>query len=331
MSWPLGLKDDNIGLVDLSSAKFMLAIKAQALDEFGDQVVAEARGGAVALAHLGSSDGKEQQQHLDLPLSPLPAYSVTAISPDGEYLALSTARLGGLWELTTGKRIGLIPGFTDAAWDDKGVLYVDVPKEGSAERHLAEISTTEKIVKNLPYLVNEHTHMRYGRLTDWKMDEKGKTWTLSMYEPSTNKVLWNRVFPERQFSYTASYGQRDLIFNFSLESRTCKDLLKANPTLAAQAQSIKDKKAGRLIQVLDGSSGVEKGSLVVELSANFAGTDGLNRAGDLLYIEGRDGRTAVYSLSAGVQVRSLIGEVRAVDPDTGRVFSANRIGEGRCV
>jgi hypothetical protein len=186
----------------------------------------------------------------------------------------------------------------------------------------------DRVLKNLPFKVTDETHMRYGRLTDWKMDDKKKSWTLSMYDPATDKVIWNRTFPEKHFSYTSSFGERDLIFNFQLDSNSAKEALKANATLAAQAQSIKDKKSARLIQIRDGNTGVEVGSLVVELPPNFAGTDGLNRVGDVLYVAGIDGRTAAYSIATGKQVRDLIGHVRALDPETGRVFTANRIGEG---
>jgi len=67
---------------------------------------------------------------------------------------------------------------------------------------------------------------------------------------------------------------------------------------------------------------------VVELPPNYAGTDGINRAGDLLYVAGVDDRTAVYSMATGKQVRELVGYVITLDAGTGRVFTANRVGEG---
>ena len=170
--------------------------------------------------------------------------------------------------------------------------------------------------------------MRYGRLTDWKFDEKKKSWTLALHDPADDKVVWTRNFPDRYFSYTASYGDRDLIFKFDLDSHTAKEAMKAAPALTAQAQAIRAKKSGALIKVLSGTTGEDAGSLVVELPANFSGTDGLNRAGDLLYVQGSDDRTAVYSISTGKQVLDLIGYVKALDPATGRVLTANRVGEG---
>jgi WD40 repeat protein len=322
-----GLKDDQIGIEDFANPKSMVVLKARAADEYNGTIVAESRGGALVLGDTKNLDPKSQK-YVNLPTSKLSGYTVAALSPDGKYLAVSTNHLGAIWNVATGKQLGLIHGFTDAAWTEQNTLYVDIPKEGEVERHIAQISMTEKILKNLSYKVTPEAHMRYGRLTDWKMDEKKKSWILSMYDPATDQALWSHTFPEKYFRYTSSYGGRDLIFNFELNSNSAKDALKSNATLAAEVQTVSDKKSARLIQILDGNTGAEVGSLIVELPPNFAGTDGFNRVGDTLYVEGVDGRTSVYSIATGKKDREFTGLVRALDPGTGRIFSATRLGEG---
>ena len=303
------------------------AFETRALDEFDGTMVGEALGGALVVAQIGNPD-MNQQKHIFLPLSPLPSGQSAALSKDGKYLALSTLHRGGVWDVATGKQLAVVHGFTDASWDDADTVYMDVPKDMDVERHITQISMTTRVSKDLSYKVTDETHMRYGRLTDWKQDDKKKTWTLSQYDPATDKTQWTRSFPDRYFTYTASYGSRDLIFSFPLSSHTAKDALKANEALESEAQSIKNKSLGRLIQILDGKNGEEDGSLVVELPPNYAGTDGLNRAGDLLYVAGVDDRTTVYSIASGKRIRDLIGYVMALDPSTNRVFTANRVGEG---
>jgi hypothetical protein len=322
-----GVKEDAVSLADLGTVKLLAEMKFPALDEYDGMVAAEAAGGALVLAPLGMADAKLQTR-VDLPLSPLPNSPVAALSADGRYLALSTRRRGGIWDLSTGARVGLLKGFTDATWDEDDVLFMDVAKDGPTERHIAQVKMATKSVSNLTYKVDDETHMRFGRLTDWKQDEKKKTWTLSMYEPATDKLLWSRNFPDKSFSYTASYGNRDLIFNFKLDSHVAKDALNQSAALSEEANAVKKKDEGRLIEVLDGRTGEKVGSLVVELPLNYAGTEWLNRAGDLLYVQGVDDRTSVYSMATGKRVRELIGYVRAVDAETGRVMTGNRIGEG---
>jgi hypothetical protein len=322
-----GLKDYRVGLVDLTTERVLQGAKTPALDEYDSSLVAESRGGAVVVATIGDLD-MSKQHHVLLPPSPLPFYPTAALSPDGRYLAVSAGRVGGIWETKTGKQVGLLRGFSDAVWTDNETLFMDIPKEDEVERHIGKLSMTAKAVTNLTYKVTDETHMRYGQLTDWKLDEKKKNWTLSLYNPATDAVVWSKNFPDRYFSYTASYGSRDLIFDFTLSTHTAKEALKENATLAAEAQAIKDKKTARLIKVLDAKTGEEAGALVVELPPNFGGIDGLNRCGDLLYVAGVDDRTAVYSISTGKRVRDLIGYVGAVDAGSGRVFTSNRVGEG---
>jgi WD40 repeat protein len=322
-----GLKDYQVGLVDLNTDKLLMATKTPALDAYDNLIVAESRGGAVVVAAIGETDASKQR-HVMLPLSPLPYYPTAAFSPDGRYLALSAGKYGGVWDATSGKQLAYVHGFSDAAWTDSTTLFMDIPKENEVERHIAKMSMISKSVTSLSYKVTDEGHMRYGQLTEWKQDEKKKTWTLSLYDPATEAMIWNRSFPDRYFTYTASYGNRDLIFNFNLDTHTGKEAVKGNPALAAEANTVKDKKAARLIKVLDAKTGDDVGSLVVELPPNYAGTDGLNRCGDLLYVAGVDDRTAVYSISTGKRLRDVIGYVGAVDAATGRVFTSNRIGEG---
>jgi hypothetical protein len=321
-----GLKDYGVALGDLSAQKFLLLLKTHAIDEDEGAFVGETNNGTLGIAHLGQTD-KSTQQYVHLPLSPLPGGARAALSGDGRYLAVSTRMRGGVWNVETGKMTAELQGFTDASWSEDGTLYMDVPKDKSVERHIAQLSRAGKL-ESLAYKLDDETRIRYGRLTEWKLDEKKKSWTLSMKDPADNKVLWSRSFPDRYFTYTSSYGDRDLIFNFQMGSHTAKEAVKADATLAQQLQAIKKKDNARLIKILDGKTGADGGMLVVELPANYEGTDGLNRAGDLLYVEGVDDRTKVYSLKTGKQERELTGGVWALDPATGRVFTANRVGEG---
>jgi WD40 repeat protein len=322
-----GMKDYAIALYDLGSQKVLMAEKTAALDEYDGTVAGESQGGTLVTVPLNNLTAQAEAK-VELPTSPLPFSPVAALSPSGRYLALSTRRRGGIWDLTTGRRIAILAGFTDAAWGDAATVFLDTAKDGNVERHIEQISTATMSAKKLTYKLDDETHMRYGRLTDWKLDERKKNWTLSVYDPATDKAVWSRSFPDRYFSYTSSYGNLDLIFSFELNSHVAKEALKTNPALQAEVQAIKDKASARLIQVLDGTTGEDRGMLVVELPPNYAGTNGLNRSGDLLYAEGVDDRTAVYEVSTGKKVRNLIGYVRAVDTATGRVFTANRVGEG---
>ncbi len=316
----------DVGLADPANAKLLIAVKSHALDEYDGEVVTETNRGNVALNKL-TATGSDPKAVVELPVSPLARLHAASLSDDGRYLAMSTRYRGGVWDLRTGMQISMLHGFTDAAWTANDTLYVDVAKQLDSPRHIGELSLETRSLRTTDYKVDEETHMRYGRLTDWKLNEKKNTWTLAMCDPATNAKLWRREFPEKHFGYTASFGDRDLIFLFDLKSKTAKESLKANSKLADAASTIKNKDAARLIQVIDGKTGTDAGAVVLEMPPNFDNVDGINRAGDLLYVTGGDYRTTVYSLASGKQVRQLFGAVTALDPETGRVCTSNRVGE----
>jgi Peptidase family M48 len=57
------------------------------------------------------------------------------------------------------------------------------------------------------------------------------------------------------------------------------------------------------------------------------GVQGINVAGDKLYLSSDDNRTMVYALSTGTQLRQFFGYVIALDPATGRICIVNRRDE----
>lgn len=321
-----GAKDFNAGLGDARTSKVLVGFKARALDEYDGSVISETAGGGVGLLPLPEVYEKPKKI-VELPLSPLATLRAVSASPSGRYLAASTHYRGAIWDMLTGKQIFLVHGFTDAAWVNDDTVYLDMPKQLNMDRHIAEVSLAKHSAKNEPYKTDDQTHMRYGRLTEWEQDPKKKTWTLSLHDPADDKVIWQREFRDAHLGYTASYGDRDLLFSFGLKTTTAKEAFKADPKLIEEAAAIKNKDGAQLLQVVNGKTGELAGSMVLELPLSYAGIDGVNRAGDLMYVTGQEGRTAVYSITTGKELRKVFGAVVALDPATGRVCTANRVGE----
>jgi hypothetical protein len=180
--------------------------------------------------------------------------------------------------------------------------------------------------KKLSYAIDDKVHMNFGQLTEWKQLKKGG-WELTVHNLADAAVLWTKTFPDSSPKYTESYSGRELLFTSLLKLNSVKELLKQNPTLAAEAAGVKDKDNGRLIDVVDRTTGKSDAQMVLELPPNFNGTGGLNRAGDLLYMTSSDNRTVVYSLATGKQLRQIFGRVVAIDPESQRVCTVNRRDE----
>lgn len=331
-----GLKDYEIGLANLDAGTIVMGSRTGAFDMHNGVVAGENVDGTVYTASLEpDSKGAMQLAHirrLNLPLSPLSREQTTSLSHDGRYLALSSRTRGAVWDTETGKQVFLLFGFKSSSWSDDGMMYAQFtdkkkPSDAKQENQLvASVNPLTKTTKPMDYKLDDTTRMRYGRLMEWKSGAK-HSWTLNMHKLSDDSVVWTRAFPDGGPWYTQSFGERDLIFSFPLTYAEIKARIKADATLSAEAAGVKIRDDGRLVEIVNADTGKTQAQMVLQLPPNFSGTEGLNRAGDLLYVTGADNRTMVYSLQTGKQLRDLFGRVAALDPDTGRVCVANRRDE----
>jgi len=319
------LKEPGTGLADVHTEKFILRSRGAALDSWNGYLTAEDNDGSVMLAKLKDGSVTEKQR-VALPLSPLGRLRVSAISPSGKYIALSTRNHGGVWDLTTGREQFLLPGFTGATWKTDDALYVELPKVGDKERAVSEISLSKRAANNLSYKMDDKLHLSYRLLSEWK--DMGKSgFQFLLHNPADNAVVWGKTFPDGTPRYTRSVGGGNLLFTSQLKLGSVKTRVKANPTLATEAAGVKVKDNGRLLEVVETTTGKSLAEMVFELPLNYDGTEGLNSAGDLLYMTASDNRTVVYSLSTGKQLRQIFGTVIAIDYDSQRVCTVNRRDE----
>jgi hypothetical protein len=261
-----------------------------------------------------------------MPLSPLAPARSASISPNGRYLALSARTRGAVWDLANGKQIFLVRGFRSSWWTPEGKLFAEftqTDKEHPAV--VAELTPVPLLAKNTTYKLPEQTHLESNHLLEWKQDKK--VWTLTAYSPADLSVKWTRQFAEGRPGYTTNDGDTDLIFSDLLVSPAAKEKLRINPVLKEQADAVKQKQAGRLIEVVNADDGTARAQVVVEVPLTYEGVGGFNRAGDLLYLSTGDNRTIVYSLKTGGQLRQFFGSVVAADTGSEEICSINRRDE----
>ena len=119
----------------------------------------------------------------------------------------------------------------------------------------------------------------------------------------------------------------EIVFSFPLETDAGKELLTSKPGLSAQSELIKNKDAGRIIQVVNSVNGDVLHELVIEVPLTYEGVRGINVVGSNLYLSSEDNRTMVYSLSTGAQLRQFFGSVIALDAASERICTINRRDE----
>ncbi len=318
-----GYKDFALSLLDADTGKVILGSEGGALDIWnGGLMAAENRDGRIWVGKIkgGKLKGMGEVPPPESQLAQL--YSV-AMSPDGRYLALSTRTRGGLWNLNTGKRMMLMRGF-HAAWSGDDLL-MEFPKRDNQDAMLVDASMTTMHAKPTTYAIGD-MHVQYAILGEWK-DAGKHAQDLVVHRMSDGSELWRRTFSEGQPYYTESFGWKNMLFSFHLNSSYAKGQIKADATLAAEAAAVKKKDDGRFIEIVDAATGKTEASVVVSMSKAYSGTDGLNRVGDHLYATTADNRTQVFSLKDGHELREVFGRVWADNADTGRVCINNREDE----
>lgn len=315
--------DYSVGLADLGAEKFIAHSTTPALDLWNSQFVAEDRDGSLSLVNLGE---KFEAYKIPLPLSPLGRLNSVSLSPDGKYIAVSNRTRGGIWDVATGRRMVLLRSFDRSAFRDDNIFYAEFRKQDKVDRGINHFSAPYNKAEPASYKEDDHTRMLAGNLLEGKNKDKNKS-ELIAHDLATNAVLWSRAFDHDSPAYTTNFGGPELIFSWLLKSEGGKAELKAQPSLADQATTIKEKDNARLIEIVDNLNGTILAKAVVEIPAEYVGVGGVNRVADLLYVTSDDNRTMVYSLDNAKQLRQIFGQVVAADPASRRICTANRRDE----
>jgi len=314
-----------VAIADVFTLRMPFAAKTAAVDVVADSVVNENLDGSLYLTKLGSKTPSDAI-HANLPVSQLAALRTSALSPDGRYLAISARTRGGIWDMNAGKQIFLVYGFRSCWWTPDGRLLAELSGRGADHpRAIGDLSPATKQAHTLTYKLPEKAYLGNGHLFEWKSDKR--TWTFAAYSPANMSAEWIRQFTDDRPGYTLNDGDNDLIFSYLLQSSLAKEKLKTDSTLKGQADAIKQKAAGRLIEIVNSADGTTRAQVVVEVPLTYEGVNGFNHVGDLLYLSVGDNRTIVYSLKTGAQLRQIFGYVVDVDQASQTICITNRHDE----
>ena len=316
-------------LVDMETSHFLFGSYSTALDLWRGHVATEQPDGAIALGTMREKQ-VEWTSRMALPDSRLGALRAVDLSPDGKFLAYSTRDRGGVWDLASGKLLGLLRPFSAVHWTGNATLVGEFEKSAKQDRRLMafNLASHENHEVNVTVSDDEKddAHMWYQSFAEWK-NGKGHSQQLIYHRLEDGIILWTRDFPDGYPRWTQSYGGQDLIFSFPLNTDAAKSAMAQDAALKAEASAIRKKEDGRLIEVVDAGTGKTLARMVFEMPGDYEGTNGLNRAGDQLYVTGGDNRTLVYSLKTGKQLWQAYGWVRALDTVKQRVCVVNRSDE----
>lgn len=318
-----GGEQNNLLLMNLENQKVLALPNAHSLDMWESSIALEAPDGGVV---LGAYDGAKPIQPLGkqvLPLSPLGSTRVIELSPDGRYLAISGKSRGAVWDLTTGRRMFLLRGFTGAAFHSDGNLYLDFPKFEKADRGIVKTGLDHDAMTKVDYTVSDSSLMRAGQLMEWKNAGHDK-FLLTVRDPATGKELWNRTFEKAKPGVSRNYADNNLLFVWRTSSDAGKAELKNHPELAAQVTALKDKDAALLIEVVSIDKGEVLKSVVIVRPSAYDGVDDLNEVQDTILVSTSDNRVLLYSTKTSALTKQVFGYVVGIDRQTGLFCVKNR-------
>jgi hypothetical protein len=321
------LKSAAVGALDLESGKVVVASATAPMDIYGTLVARQTPTGGVQVDNLAKPQDKAE--FIQLPLSEVDNLEVAETSPDGKYLVLSTKTLGGLWNLTTGKRMAQIRPFVNAFFANDSTVYFDFRKQGETARTQGMIDFATGKSKEMGFTLSDKA-LAWGDLfLEPKGPVKDAPNELEARDAVTNQVLWSKKFKFDLPAYLGCVCEQVLPFWWYLEEPGAKEELDANPALKPAAAAVQDKQSGIILEVVDKRSGAVRTSAILQ-DKHSAETQykyvwrTVSVLKDYALVRGAEQTTAIYHLPEGVRSGEFFGEVIARSSASGWVIVASK-------
>jgi len=347
------LKDYAVGLLDPIQGKVLTAARLPAIDAFDSTVALEDATGGVAVAQIGTAGSK----HIALSLGPLPVPTAAAFSSDGKYLAVSLTNRAMIWNLESGKQVKMVRPFRSAWIDNTDQLVglfpqfmklepaeLELALEPFASTNLAKPEDTDKQLHDLQYSLkpmdkkeaSEHRGLQIDRNAQGQVIfRSGKDMapdrhvTLEVKNMKTQTVAWSRDYPTEAPACWPAEDNR-LILAWDISTLTAKSDLGRFPALQKQADALKDRKKGLLVETVTADSGAPLEQVVVPEADFSRGWNDSRRvmvSGKFVIAGGEDRVTGIFRLEDGSKVGEFIGSAVASNATLGMIAAVNRDNE----
>ncbi|HKP68893.1 MAG TPA: M48 family metalloprotease [Pyrinomonadaceae bacterium] len=326
-----------VGVYDLKAKKYILANKKSALDVYGNVFAAERKNGEVALYTMGTN---QPIASVNLPASPLSGLRASAVSADGNWLAISDRSRGAAWNLQTGERVLHIRAFRGSHFTSDGKAYADFPKQDNVERSIALMDLKNASVTAVGNLTSEDNVRQHGQYLlirksneEKKPDvekDKGKDkkdrevttdggeereksvgyrgTTVEMRDVVDGKTLWTRKFVDETPEYFINQDEGVIGLHWRLSTKAAKAIIAADPRLTAKAAQMSEKVGDLLVEFVDAKTGKVTGHFFLETNEGSIRVEGLSSSGDYLMVGDSSNRMLVYSIASGELLYRFVGD-----------------------
>jgi hypothetical protein len=313
-----------VGVMDLTKGQITRGLTTRAVDIFDDVLVAERGSGEMGLYAVANN---QLQQQTAMPATRLGRLRSWAASPDLKWIAASERTRGAVWEVARGRRVFHVRGFRGAAIDDAGRAVLDMPKSLSLDRQMVQLNgangeeTSAVAVKDVyaaqygDLLVVRTPVRQGGRLADG--------FTLDVRDARSATPLWTKKFGTESPVVNADPVSGRIVLGWSAATSSLRGDLRRDPGLRARLDELEDTQGDQILQVFDGRTGQQAGTVMVETGRRSFSIRDIATAGDWVAIGDSTNRTRVYSLGNGELRGRIFGNDPVVNAARGLVAVRN--------
>ena len=319
------LKNFAVGVLDPNLGKIISAFKLPTVDVWDDFIAGEGVDGNLFIGQLSTKSSKE----VPLPLGPLPSPHAAQFSPDGRFLMVSARRRAEIWDLNSGKPGRLVRPLRSAWISDGDHLFGQMPKHLDLDPAQMELTLDPLEGRDLGKFEPEdwQYHDLQFRFKPMGKDKDATHHaTFEVKKMGTQAVAWSRDFPHEMPACWPAEDDR-MVLAWDLSSDTAKTEIKNHPQLQHQADMLKDRKKGLLLEIVAPLTGAPLQQVIIpeaDLTHGFHDERRAIVSGDLVLVRGERGNTAIYSLESGAKIGEFFGFTVASDAKAGVIAAENR-------
>jgi hypothetical protein len=289
-----------VGVLELAKGVATKGLPTPAIDVYDDVFAAERGNGELGLYNFANNQLTTQ---INLPPSALGRLRAAAISPDLKWIAFSERTRGGVWDLTSGKRLVHMRGFRGAAFDQAGQLAVDLPRYREEPRRITHIDPSmTQGVRTTP--VKEQSATQYGNLLLVREQlprgpSVDQAYIMDVRDVRTGASLWKRTFDKDLPGVFPDAISERIAFVWRATAQSARDDVRRDPELRKRLDALREAEGDFIVQVVDARAGKPLGTVFVETGKGSFSLVGVATSGDFLAVEDSANRTRVYAIASG--------------------------------
>jgi hypothetical protein len=157
----------------------------------------------------------------------------------------------------------------------------------------------------------------------------GRHATLEVKRMETQTVAWTRAYPHETPVCWSAEDDR-MVLAWDLSNETAKDEIKGDAQLQHEAQALKNKNKGLLIETVNPETGAPYQKVLIPEADLTHGWDDERRAivsSHFVLVRGEHDNTVIYQIETGAKVGEFFGRPLATDAETGLIAAINREDE----